>query len=254
MNSILVPGAFPTRCIVEGTLAEIQANVPQTELAEGYASTGERLHWYKGAWHFAGGVAPVAITAANYGALPAPAVGQQAWLPRLDGHGRFWLSADPLNNRWEVMPGQSVISDSGGAGSPGYDLTSVGGGYNQLVAYSIPVGMIGDGESWEADIFGIATVTPFGSNSPQVRIAGVQLVSNLSSNNAPRITRNRGATVRIGSKLIINSAVASDIYQEAGVADITPSFAAPIIVDAVYFNGGAGVVCTVRYWAFRRIA
>jgi len=50
--SISVQNAFPMRCIVEGTLSEIQAHVPTTELGEGYAVTGEILCWHHGAWHF----------------------------------------------------------------------------------------------------------------------------------------------------------------------------------------------------------
>lgn len=51
MVSTLVKDAFPTRCIVQGDLVDIENHTPKTELGEGYAVTGEVLSWHHGAWH-----------------------------------------------------------------------------------------------------------------------------------------------------------------------------------------------------------
>jgi len=69
--SLRVPDSFPTRCIVEGTLLEIQAHVPTTELGEGYAVTGEILSWHHGAWHASSGGSVSAPLATILATLPA---------------------------------------------------------------------------------------------------------------------------------------------------------------------------------------
>ena len=69
INSLLIPNSYPTRCVVEGPLAEIQAHVPQTEIGEGYATTGETIFWHHGAWHTTGGGSSSPATATTAGVV-----------------------------------------------------------------------------------------------------------------------------------------------------------------------------------------
>ena len=193
-----------------------------------------------------GGCLPVF---ANYAALPAPTLGLIAQIPRLCGNGYFALRAN--GTRWEVCPGESIIRDAGPA-SAGYDLTATGTAYVPLASYTIPAGLIGDGEEWEADCFALFTTFVSGNNTPSVRLAANVITSQNVASSANRTVRNRGAFPRLGTTLQIRNNSATDIYS-GGTTDIAVNLDAEQTIDAGISMGAVGNVGRLRQWTFRRI-
>lgn len=186
---------------------------------------------------------------ANYAALPAPTLGLIAQIPRLCGNGYFALRAN--GTRWEVCPGESIIRDAGPA-SAGYDLTATGTAYVALASYTIPAGLIGDGEEWEADCFALFTTFVSGGNTPSVRLAANVITSQNVASSANRTVRNRGAFPRLGTTLQIRNNAATDIYS-GGTTDVSVDLGLDQTIDAGISMGAVGNVGRLRQWVFRRI-
>lgn len=187
----------------------------------------------------------------NYAALPTPTLGLIAQIPRLCGNGYFALRAN--GTRWEVCPGESIIRDAGPAGA-GYDLTATGTVYVALASYTIPAGLIGDGEEWEGDCFATSlSVAAGGTSYPKVRIAATEISSQYGLASANRVCRNRGASVRLGAKLLTRNGVQPDLYSDSYNADVAVTWTDPVAVDAGFSPGAATSTLRLRYWALRRI-
>jgi len=122
----------------------------------------------------------IILSATTLSALPTSgiSIGTQAFLPRLCGHGIFWLCWN--GTRYEVLPGQSIISDPGGLFTSGYQTTGTGAQVN-LVTYVIPGGLIGDGEEWFSTMQQKIVTFVSGSNNMNASI-GSQQISNTGNN------------------------------------------------------------------------
>lgn len=156
-------------------------------------------------------------------------------------------------DRLRVGCGESIIRDAG-VNSAGYDLTATGTAYVPLASYTIPAGMIGDGEQWEADVFGRTLgVHASGSDALGVRVASSRCTALYLSSNANRVIRTRGSVVRVGTTLIVRDSTQPDIYGDVFLADATIDFGAAITVDAGWSPGAATNTMRLRQWVFRRI-
>lgn len=211
---------------------------------------GVPYSWSGTAWGAVGGGGGLPVFA-SYAALPAPTLGLLAQIPRLCGNGYFALRAN--GTRWEVCPGESIIRDAGPA-SAGYNLTATGTGYVALASYTIPAGLIGDGEEWEGDIHSKIT-TATAAIIPRIRIGGANnIVTAPQSTISNRASRGRGAIVRIGviaTRMVNNTT--SDIYENTP-QDAFTDLSMTQSIDAGFDTGAVGNVMTLRHWAFRRIA
>lgn len=210
---------------------------------------GVPYSWDGTAWDAADGGGGLPVFA-SYAALPAPTLGLLAQIPRLCGNGYFALRAN--GTRWEVCPGESIIRDAGPA-SAGYDLTATGTAYVALASYTIPAGLIGDGEEWEGDIHSKIT-TATAAIIPRIRIGGVNIVMASPSTMSNRASRGRGAIVRIdviATRMVNNTS--SDIYENV-LQDMPTNLSMTQSIDAGFDTGAVGNVMTLRHWAFRRIA
>lgn len=190
---------------------------------------------------------------ASYAALPAPTLGLLAQIPRLCGNGYFALRAN--GTRWEVCPGESIIRDAGPA-SAGYDLTATGTAYVALASYTIPEGLIGDGEEWEVSHTSKNNgVFSGGGDFPSVRIGLQTLRGSLSSmSGANQVCRGRASIVRLGSIFACGTGNAtSDLYNQAANMDRSVDLASSQIIDAGFTPGTIGNTMRLRQWVFRRI-
>ena len=182
-------------------------------------------------------------------AYPVPVLGQKVGMRRLCGNGYFEQMYN--GTRWEVCPGESIVRDAG-VGSAGYDITTTGTIYVPLAAYTIPAGLIGDGEVWEADIFAIFTTYTSGNSLPAVRLASNILTTQIMASAASRTVRNRGAFPRLGTTLQIRSNSPTDIYA-GNITDASVNLDLDQTIDAGISPGAAGNVGRLRQWTFRRI-
>lgn len=210
--------------------------------------SGVPYSWRGAGWGAADGGGGLPVFA-NYAALPAPTLGLIAQIPRLCGNGYFALRAN--GTRWEVCPGESIVRDAG-VGSAGYNLTATETAYVPLASYTIPAGLIGDGEEWEADCFALFTTFVSGTNTPSVRLAANVLTSQNASSSANRTVRNRGAFPRLGTTLQIRNNTATDIYS-GGTTDVSVDLGLNQTIDAGISMGAVGNVGRLRQWTFRRI-
>ena len=231
------------------TLAQLYA-LPTAYLATGARASVNGVQYTYGAagWVEAGGgLTPYA----DYTTLSAqaPTVGKIAQIPRLCGNGYFALRGN--GTRWEVCPGESIVRDAG-AGSAGYDLTATGTEYVPLASYTIPAGLIGDGEEWEADFLGSAGTHGGATSGARARIDGAVLFSQLGVAGSGRGCRNRGAFVRLGNIATVAPAT-FDIYGNAAGIDSTVNFEANVTIDAGWVPVAVGSELRLRQWTFRRI-
>ena len=194
-----------------------------------------------------GGLTPYA----DYATLSAqaPTVGKIAQIPRLCGNGYFALRGN--GTRWEVCPGESIVRDAG-AGSAGYDLTATGTAYVPLASYTIPAGLIGEGEEWEVDFLGNAGTHGGSTSVARARINDAALFSVLGVAGTSRGCRNRGAFVRLGNIATVAPAT-FDIYGNAAGIDRTVNFEANVTIDAGWVPAAVESVLRLRQWTFRRI-
>lgn len=189
----------------------------------------------------------------SYDELPTPLVGKIAQIPRLCGNGYFALRGN--GTRWEVCPGESIVRDAG-VDSAGYDLTATGTAYVPLASYTIPAGLIGNGEEWEYDYHCKAgAVHNSGNDIPDIKIATSSIKGStpiLSSVNS--VCRGRGAFVRIGSVLTCrSSAVTGELYSSNVNSDVSLDLSVTRTIEIGIAPGAVGNIATVRQWTFRRI-
>lgn len=189
--------------------------------------------------------------AARDAAYPTPPLGQKVCVKRLCGNGYFEMSYE--GSRWTVRPGESIIHDAGVA-SAGYDLIATGTSYVALASYTIPAGLIGDGEEWEGDQYarnnGVWSVA---ADSPLIRIGGVSFASNGNLGAANRVCRNRGAFARLGAALSVRISTA-DTYTNQTPTDASVDLSVAQTIDVGVTPGAVGNTSRIRMWAFRRIA
>ena len=246
--------AYPTGAWY-GDLGELGTTAFRDALFTGYLAlgvtckvSGVPYSWGGVGWAEAGGgLTPYA----DYATLSAqaPTVGKIAQIPRLCGNGYFALRGN--GTRWEVCPGESIVRDAGVA-SAGYDLTATGTAYVPLASYTIPAGLIGDGEEWEADCFAIFTTFVSGSSTLAVRLAANVITSQSLASAANRAVRSRGAFPRLGTTLQIRNNAATDIYS-GGITDVSVDLGLNQTIDAGISMGAVGNVGRLRQWTFRRI-
>ena len=187
--------------------------------------------------------------AARDAAYPAPRLGQKIGMRRLCGNGYFEQMYN--GTRWESFG--SIIKDAGLSGA-GYSLTATSTAYVVLASYTIPAGMIGDGEEWEGDFFG-RSASPHGAaaSMPRFRLSGANLLAVYSISSYGRVVRSRGACVRLGTSLTSRDGVSPDLYSNTYPVDTTIDPAQPIIADAGWQPGTIGDVLNMRFVCLRRI-
>lgn len=219
-----------------GLLATING-VPYSRSGTGWVSTSNVAPCYD-TWD-------LAVAAAG------STLGWTGYVKRLCGNGYFHVMHN--GTRLAVSPGESIIRDAGPS-SAGYDLTATGTAYVALASYTVPDGLIGDGEEWEADCFATSlSVASGGTSYPKVRIAAAAISSQYGLVSANRVCRNRGSTVRLGAKLLTRDGVQPDLYSDSYNADVAVTWTNPVVVDAGFSPGAATSTLRLRYWALRRI-
>ena len=216
------------------------------------SANGVQYAYVDGGWAAAVGLTPYA----DYTTLSAraPTVGKIAQIPRLCGNGYFALRGNGI--RWEVCPGESIVRDAG-VGSAGYDLTATGTTYVPLVSYTIPAGLIGDGEEWEFDIHAMSLDVHAPGNdyvesfvgSTKFLGSGPTLLSGVN-----QVTRKRGAFVRLNGVLAMRAGTATaDLYSVAPNNDATVDMSIPQVLTAGFVPGAATNKMRLRHVCFRRI-
>lgn len=249
--------AYPTGAWY-GDLGELGTTGFRDGLFTGYLArgvtckvSGVPYSWSGAAWVGAGNVLP---TYETWGEAIIAAGTTKGWVGlvrRLCGNGYFHAMHN--GSRLGVQCGESIIRDAGPAGA-GYDLTATGTAYVALASYTIPAGLIGDGEEWEGDCFAASlSVAAGGTSYPKVRIAAAAISSQYGLASANRVCRNRGASVRLGAKLLTRDGVQPDLYADTYNADVAVTWTDPVAVDAGFSPGAATSTLRLRYWALRRI-
>lgn len=203
-----------------------------------------------GAW-VADGLTPYA----DYATLSAqvPTVGKIAQIPRLCGNGYFALRGN--GTRWDVCPGESIVRDAG-VYSAGYDLTATGTAYVPLASYTIPAGLIGDGEEWEVDTHAMSLDVHASGNNMLAAYIGGQLLrgSTPSLTAINQVCRMRGAFCRLSSLLTIRTgASTADLYSGINNTDVTVGMESAQTFTAGFVPGAATNKMRLRHVCLRRI-
>lgn len=210
--------------------------------------------WDGTGWAAAGNVLP---TYETWGEAITAAGTTKGWVGlvrRLCGNGYFHAMHN--GSRLGVQCGESIIRDAGPA-SAGYDLTATGTAYVALASYTIPAGLIGDGEEWEGSYVAKNNGTfSGGGDFPSIRIGTLSLRGSLPSiAGANQVCRGRAGIVRIGSIFACAAGSAtSDLYNQAANSDRSVDLASTQTIDAGFTPGVIGNTMRLRHWAFRRIA
>ena len=235
-----------------GSFEELNA-LPVAYLAFGTRASDNGVQYTYGAAGWAEAAAGGGLTPyADYATLSAqaPTVGKIAQIPRLCGNGYFALRGN--GTRWEVCPGESIVRDAG-VDSAGYDLTATGTAYVPLASYTIPAGLIGNGEEWDGDQYARNNGVWVGAaDLPLIRIGGVSFTSNGNLGAANRVCRNRGAFARLGDVLSVRISTA-DTYTNQTSADASVDLSVAQTIDVGIIPGAIGNTSRIRMWAFRRI-
>lgn len=214
---------------------------------------GVPYSWGGAGWAAAGNVLP---TYETWGEAITAAGTTKGWVGlvrRLCGNGYFHAMHN--GSRLGVQCGESIIRDAGPA-SAGYDLTATGTAYVALASYTIPAGLIGDGEEWEVSHTSKNNgVFSGGGDFPSVRIGLQTLRGSLSSmSGANQVCRGRASIVRLGSIFACGTGNAtSDLYNQAANMDRSVDLASSQIIDAGFTPGTIGNTMRLRQWVFRRI-
>lgn len=216
-----------------------------------------------------GTVAPGAISAvggggssgnipavAAWSALPgSPTLGDLRFVPRLCGNGYFMVMWN--GSRWSVVVGQSVIRDPGPS-SAGYDLTASGTSYVVLSSYTIPAGMVGDGEDWRVVAMsrnnGVYTA---GNDGLQVRLSTNNLLGTTSASvgtaGASKVARGIGAFTRL-SGVVVKRTLTGDVYTNQSADDVSVDLSVAQTIDAGISPGAIGNTMRLRFWSLVRAA
>lgn len=248
-ESNLIVGPFSN---ITGANAWAAANPSSLFLGLLATINGVPYSWNGTGWGAVGGGGGLPVFA-SYAALPAPTLGLLAQIPRLCGNGYFALRAN--GTRWEVCPGESIIRDAGPA-SAGYDLTATGTAYVALASYTIPAGLIGDGEEWEGDFLAKSNATWVSGNAIlKIRLSGNIIgASQPALSAANSVSRARGAIVRLGG--IVASRVGNantDLFTSVLNGDFSLNLSTDQTIDAGFDQGAIGNTMCLRQWVFRRI-
>lgn len=144
-----------------------------------------------------------------------------------------------------------------GSSVDGYDLTAVGTTFVQLVAYTIPAGMIGNGEEWGCSLLIRNNgVYVSGNDAGQIRFAdlGSSGVLNQSTTvtSANRVARGEGRFARFGTTLQRSSAGTSYTNQSSG--DQTLDLSVARVIEAGMVPGAATNTMRLRQWSMGRVA
>lgn len=208
---------------------------------------GVPYSWSGTAWGAAGGGGGLPVFA-SYDALPAPTLGLIAQIPRLCGNGYFALRAN--GTRWEVCPGESIIRDAGPA-SAGYNLTATALAYTALTSYTIPAGLIGDGEEWMATICMKSGATLIGTDYQSVYLGGNAIASGALAGTSKQ-SISQGIILRLGGTMVRNHQSPSPTYSSAALVDVNVNFNAPQTISAGCIPATVGNIVTMRSWVFGR--
>lgn len=208
---------------------------------------GVPYSWSGTAWGAVGGGGGLPVFA-SYAALPAPTLGLLAQIPRLCGNGYFALRAN--GTRWEVCPGESIIRDAGPA-SVGYNLTATGTAYTALASYTIPAGLIGDGEDWMATICMKSGATLVGTDYPSVYLGGSAIAS-VALAGISKQSIGQGIILRLGGTMVRNHQTLSPTYSSAVLLDVNVNFNDPQTISAGCIPATVGNIVTMRSWVFGR--
>lgn len=251
----IVEGYQPGEALSDdlGTFASFDA-LPQYGVKSGARASvnGVQYTYGAGGWvEAANGLTPYA----DYATLSAqaPTVGKIAQIPRLCGNGYFALRGN--GTRWEVCPGESIVRDAG-VDSAGYDLTATGTAYVPLASYTIPAGLIGDGEEWEVDTHAMSLdVHASGNNVLSAYIGGQLLRGSTPSLTAiNQVCRMRGAFCRLSSLLTIRTgASTADLYSGINNSDVTVGMESEQTFTAGFGPGAATNKMRLRHVCLRRI-
>lgn len=234
------------------TEANAWAAANPSSLFQGLLATinGVPYSWNGTGWGSTSNVAPCYDTWDLAVAAAGSTLGWTGYVKRLCGNGYFHVMHN--GTRLAVSPGESIICDAGPA-SAGYDLTATGTAYVALASYTIPAGLIGDGEEWEGDLIARNNGTLIaGADYPMLRIAGSGFLTNNTITAANRVCRNRGAFVRLGGTIALRVG-STDIYTNQTSNDTSIDLSFPQSIDAGFNPGSAGNVSRIRQWTFRRI-
>lgn len=207
--------------------------------------------WNGSAWVGSGAVFPTYDTWDLAVAAAGSTLGWEGYVKRLCGNGYFRVMHNGV--RLGVGCGESIIRDAG-INSAGYPMAAAAAGaYVALASYTIPAGLIGDGEEWEVDFFGNAPGTHGGTTSvARARISGATMLAVIGVAGAGRGCRNRGGFARLGNIATVAPAT-YDIYSNSAGIDATVDFSAAVPIDAGWVPGSIGDNLRLRHWTFRRI-
>ena len=183
----------------------------------------------------------------------------QGWIGRvktLCGTDHFTAVHNGI--RLRVLGGSAIIRDIGPNGA-GYPLTATGTAYVALASYTIPAGMIGDGDQFGCAVFGANTgVLSSGNDSFSVRFGANQINAQSQVAFANRRSTSTGSLVRIGAQAICVSAGPNALSGSdnnnypGGLISVDFSAAQTITVGAT--PGAVGNTMKIEQWSFGRIA
>lgn len=221
-------------------------------------SNGQQIKWGGTAWDGTGWAAAgnVLPTYETWGEAIAAAGTTKGWVGlvrRLCGNGYFHAMHN--GSRLGVQCGESIIRDAGPA-SAGYDLTAAGTAYVALASYTIPAGLIGDGEEWEGDFLAKSNATWVSGNAiPKIRLSGNIIgASQPALSAANSVSRARGAIVRLGGIVASRVGTANtDLFTNVINGDFSLDLSTNQTIDAGFDQGAIGNTMRLRQWVFRRI-
>lgn len=246
-----VDAVFATQADLDSFCSKLGATIApgSTATVAGVAKT-----WDGTGWASATNILPAYET---WGEAVTAARTTKGWVGlvrRLCGNGYFHVMHN--GSRLGVQCGESIIRDAG-PGSVGYDLTATGTAYVALASYTIPAGMIGDGEEWEVDNhsrnLGVYSIA---SNTQKMRIGGVLIGTNSALLTAINVvSRVRGVIVRLGTTVInrAGGTATSDLYSSAGLTDSALDLSSDQSIDCGFVPGAAANTMQLRQWVLRRI-
>lgn len=227
-----------------------------TPIATGSTATvaGAMASWNGSAWGAMGGnVTPCYDTWAQAVAAAGTTLGWHGYVKRLCGNSYFHVMYN--GTRLVVCAGESIIRDAGPS-SAGYDLTATGTAYVTLASYTIPAGLIGDGEEWEVDSHAMSLDVHASGNDMLVAYIGGQLLrgSTPSLTAINQVCRLRGAFCRLSSLLTIRTgASTADLYSGINNTDVTVGMESEQTFTAGFVPGAATNKMRLRHVCLRRI-
>lgn len=210
--------------------------------------SGVPYSWSGSAWVSTSNVAPCYDTWDLAVAAAGSTRGWTGYVKRLCGNGYFHVMHN--GTRLAVSPGESVISDAGPA-SAGYNLTATGTTYAALASYTIPEGLIGDGEEWMATICMKSGATLIGTDYPSVYLGGSAIAARALAETSKQSIA-QGIILRLGGTMVRNHQSPTPTYASATLVDVNVNFDAPQTISAGCIPATVGNIVTMRIWVFGR--